>query len=251
MIPKTIHYCWYGQGEQNDTIKKCIASWYKFLPEYKIKKWDETNTPFELYPFLKLLLNQKKWSFITDFMRLYSIYTEGGIYLDTDIEVIRPFNSLLNEKVFLGFQTNLNDSKYPLNSAVIGSQPKQSFIYICMYETVKKQSLSFNAMGGPPIVTKVAFKYGLKEYMNQRLGENVLILTKEYFYPFSWLEEYSDECITSDTICIHWWQDSWKNKKTGFKYIFDSVKRKIERIPLMIKSFYIYKAQKEKFFIVK
>ena len=77
MIPKIIHFCWYGKGEYNETIKKCIASWEEKLPDYTIKRWDETNTPFDKLPFLRLLYKQKKWSFITDYVRLYSIYKEG------------------------------------------------------------------------------------------------------------------------------------------------------------------------------
>ena len=127
-IPKTIHFCWYGKGEYNDTIKKCIKSWEEKLPDYTIKKWDESNTPFKQFPFLKLILKQKKWSYITDFIRLYAIYTEGGIYLDTDIEIVKDFGPLLNEECFLGFEAEIEKQKYPINSAVIGSEKGAHFI---------------------------------------------------------------------------------------------------------------------------
>ena len=194
MIPKNIHFCWYGKGEYNETIKKCMASWKEKLPDYTIKKWDETNTPFDKLPFLKMLYNQKKWSFITDYVRLYALYKEGGIYLDTDIEVIKSFDNFLNEKAFVGFQTKLEESKYPLNSAVIGSEKGNKFILDCIKITEKKQRLSFNAMGGPPIVSKVLLGYGLKDYKKQYLN-NVLLLTTEYFFPFAWNEKFTDECI--------------------------------------------------------
>lgn len=247
MIPKTIHYCWYGKGEYNDTIKKCIASWEKELPEYTIKKWDESNTPFDRLPFLKLLYKQKKWSFITDYVRLYSIYTEGGIYLDTDIEMLKDFGSLLNENAFLGFQTELNASKSPLNSAVIGAEKHNPFVLDCIKETEKKQRLQFNAMGGPPIVSKVLKSYGLNTYDTQILN-GVKLLTTDYFYPFSWEETYTPECITENTVCIHWWEDSWKTKKKGFGYYIDSLKRKAEKLPILIPSKLKYTFNKKNFY---
>jgi len=251
MIPKLIHYCWYGKGKYNETISKCMASWEKNLPDYEIKKWDETNTPFDKFPLLKLLHKQKKWSFITDFIRLYAVYTEGGIYLDTDIEVLKPFNDLLKEQVFLGFQSDLESSKYPLNSAVLGGSAGHEFLYECLCETVKKQRLQFNAMGGPPIVTQVAFDNGLKEYKTQYINKGVLLLTTPYFYPFSWEESYTTDCIKSETICIHWWEDSWKNQKKGFNYYTDSVKRKLEKTPLILSSYASYYFNKKRFFLIK
>ncbi|MEX0997673.1 MAG: glycosyltransferase [Flavobacteriaceae bacterium] len=251
MIPKIIHFCWYGKGKYNETITKCIASWKKKLPEYEIKKWDETNTPFDKLPFLNLLYKQKKWSFITDFIRLYAVYTEGGIYLDTDIEILKPFNELLEEQVFLGFQSDLESSKYPLNSAVLGGIKGHEFLYQCLCETEKKQRLKFNAMGGPPIVTQVAFANGLKTYKKQYINKGVLLLPTSYFYPFSWEESYTLECIKPETICIHWWEDSWKNKKKKFNYYTDSLERKFEKIPLLVSSWFVYLFNKKNFFSIK
>lgn len=234
MIPKKIHFCWYGNGEYNDVIKKCIHSWTEKLPDYEIKKWDESNTPFGEFPFLKLLYKQKKWSFISDYMRLYSIYTEGGIYLDTDIEILKPFGELHNEKAFIGFQEKL-EAKYPLNSAVIGAEEKNQFVLDCIKATEIKQRLNFNAMGGPPIVSSVLKKYGLNTYKKQHL-KNILLLPTDYFYPFSWSEKFTPDCITENTICIHWWEDSWVNKKKNLSYYTNSFKRKLEKIPLIIYS---------------
>lgn len=249
MIPKKIHFCWYGNGEYNDTIKKCIASWKEHLPDYEVKKWDETNTPFNKFPFLKLLHKQKKWSFITDYIRLYSIYTEGGIYLDTDIEMIKDFGNLINENAFVGFQANLEDSKQPLNSAVIGAIKNNLFILDCIKETEKKQRLQFNAMGGPPIVSKVLKNYGLSTYETQHLN-GVKLLTTDYFYPFSWEETYTPECITENTVCIHWWEDSWTTKKKGFAYYINSVKRKLEKAPLISKNNLSYIFNKKNFYLI-
>ncbi|WBX74796.1 glycosyltransferase [Tenacibaculum pacificus] len=214
-----------------------------------MKKWDETNTPFDKLPFLKMLYKQKKWSFITDYIRLYAIYKDGGIYVDTDIEMVKSFDSLLKEKSFVGFQSNLTDSKYPLNSAVIGSEKGNNFILDCIKETERKQRLYFNAMGGPPIVSKVLLNYGLKEYKKQHI-KNVLLLPIAYFYPFPRGGKYTDSCIKEETLCIHWWEDSWGNKQKGFKYLLDSLKRKIIKLPLLTKNKMIYFFNKNNFYLI-
>ncbi|RED44937.1 glycosyltransferase family 32 protein [Seonamhaeicola aphaedonensis] len=250
MIPKKIHFCWYGKGSYNSTIEKCIASWKEQLPDYEIKKWDETNTPFNELPFLKLLYKQKKWSFITDYIRLYSIYLEGGIYLDTDIEIIKPFGSLHEESAFIGFQTKSIQGKYPLNSAVIGSSKQNPFVLDCIKATEIKQRLNFNAMGGPPIVSSILRGYGLTNTNKQHLN-NILLLPYDYFYPFSWEETYSPECITENTICIHWWEDSWKNKHKGIKYYLESTKRKLQKLPLVVANRFQYAVNKNNFYLIE
>lgn len=246
MIPKKIHFCWYGRGEYNDAMKKCIDTWRNILPDYEIKKWDESNTPFEKLPFLRLLYRQKKWSFISDYMRLYSIYTEGGIYLDTDIEMLQNFDALLTEESFLGFQTTL-DNKYPLNSAVLGAVKNSSFILDCLKATERKQRLFFNAMGGPSVVTTVLYDYGLNSYKKQYL-KSVLLLPTEYFYPFPWFKNFTPDCITENTICIHWWEDSWKNKKKGTSYFIENIKQKMQRVPLIFISRLRLALNEEKFY---
>ncbi len=247
MIPKIIHFCWYGKGEYNETIKKCMASWEEKLPDYIIKKWDETNTPFDKLPFLKLLYKQKKWAFIADYMRLYALYKEGGVYLDTDIEILKRFDDLHYEETFTGFQTNMEDSPFPIAVGVIGAKKENTFILDCIKETERKQRLKFNGMAGPRIMTKVLLNYGLTEYKTQTI-RNVLVLDKKYFYPFYVTEKFTKDCIKPETICIHWWEDSWGNKQKGFSYLLDSLKRKVIKLPLLIKNRLKYLTNKEKFY---
>ena len=250
MIPKKIHYCWYGHGTYNAVLKKCLTSWTELLPDYEIKKWDESNTPFDRLPFLKLLYKQKKWSFISDFMRLYAVYTEGGIYLDTDIEVIKKFDDLLKNKAFIGFQTDLSDLKTPVNAAVLGATKENTFVLDCIKETEKKQRLQFNAMGGPPIVSKVLLSYGLNMYKVQEIN-GVKVFPTEYFYPLPWKTSFNEapKYITENSYCIHWWQESWTSKKHDLKYYADSIKRKAEKLPIIVKSRIKYFFNKESFYL--
>ena len=99
MIPKIIHYCWFGGKELPNLAEKCIASWKKQLPDYKIICWSEENFDIDnSVPYLKEAYSKKKFAFVSDYVRLYALYNYGGIYLDTDVEVIRDFSPLLNDK---------------------------------------------------------------------------------------------------------------------------------------------------------
>ena len=112
-------------------VKKCIASWKRVLPDYEIICWDESNTPFKQIPILKVMYKRKKWAFIADYMRFYSLYFKGGIYLDTDIEMIKPFGDLMKLSSFTGFQTAFGQSRHPLYS-VLGGIPKHPFFKDCL-----------------------------------------------------------------------------------------------------------------------
>jgi len=125
LIPKKIHYCWYGPNKKSQRIQDCIKSWEKILKGYEIICWDEGNTPFKEIPVLRRLYNQEKWSFLSDYMRLYVLYHFGGIYFDTDIEVIKNFDTLLDSKGFIGFQLDPKISKTFIGAGVIGAEKKK------------------------------------------------------------------------------------------------------------------------------
>eukprot|EP01090_Pellita_catalonica_P000959 TRINITY_DN10690_c0_g1_i1.p1 TRINITY_DN10690_c0_g1~~TRINITY_DN10690_c0_g1_i1.p1 ORF type:complete len:167 (-),score=27.79 TRINITY_DN10690_c0_g1_i1:777-1277(-) len=161
--------------------------------------------------------------------------------------MVTTFDHLLNEKAFVGFQGTLESEKYPLNSAVIGGEKGNGFILDCIKATEEKQRLYFNAMGGPPIVSKVLVSYGLKEYKKQHLND-VLLLPTEYFFPFAWNEKFTQECIKPETVCIHWWEDSWGNKQKGFSYVVDSLQRKAVKLPLLIKNRIKFLTNKNNFY---
>lgn len=245
MIPKLIHFCWYGGGKYNEVIEKCMASWKNKLPDYEIMRWDESNTPFQNMPFLKILYKQKRWAFISDYIRLYALYKYGGIYFDTDIEVIKPFDDLLNEKAFIGFQVDHDSAKYPFNTAVIGCVKGNKFIEYCLQETEKLQRMHYHAMAAPSISSKILTKrFGVKEHKIYHL-ESVTVYTKDYFYPFSWLEKFSPSCLTNNTRTIHWWEDSWGKRKKNLSYYWTSLTRKIERTPNIFLSRIQYVFQKK------
>lgn len=117
MIPKKIHYVWFGKGEKNERVKHCIESWKKYLPDYEIIEWNEDNFDINYNDFTKKAYENKKWAYVSDVARLYILYNEGGIYMDTDVEVYKSLDEFLNQEGFIGFE----DIHY-LSTATIGCE---------------------------------------------------------------------------------------------------------------------------------
>lgn len=114
MIPKKIHYIWFGKGEKNERVKTCIESWKKYMPDYEIIEWNEDNFDINYNDFTKNAYANKKWAFVSDVARLWVLYNEGGIYMDTDVEVYKPLDQFLNEEGFTGFE----DVHYPVTATL-------------------------------------------------------------------------------------------------------------------------------------
>lgn len=104
MIPKIIHYCWFGHGKMPDLALKCIASWKKYLPEYELRLWNEDSFDIHSVPYVNEAYAAKRYAFVTDYVRLYALYTEGGVYMDTDVEVLKSLDCFLDEPAFSGFE---------------------------------------------------------------------------------------------------------------------------------------------------
>jgi len=105
MIPKIIHYCWFGGKPLTPLAKKCIESWRKYCPDYKIVEWNEKNFDLSYCTYVKEAYKAKKWAFVTDVVRLYALVNFGGVYMDTDVEVVKPIDNILSYKAVSGFQT--------------------------------------------------------------------------------------------------------------------------------------------------
>ena len=104
MIPKKIHYCWFGRGEKNEKAKKCIASWHRFCPDYEIIEWNEDNFDVNMNGYTEMCIREKKYAFLSDYARLLILEREGGLYFDLDVEIVRSMDTLLDNKAFFGFE---------------------------------------------------------------------------------------------------------------------------------------------------
>lgn len=150
MIPKKIHYCWFGRGEKSKKIKKCIESWRKYCPDYEIVEWNEDN--FDVYQnaYTKYCYDNKKYAFLSDYARLLIVYYEGGIYYDTDVEVIKPINDLLKNKAFVGFEVN----EYINTGIGFGAEKDSSAIKLMINEYDKLLDGKSGTVGCPILNTE-------------------------------------------------------------------------------------------------
>lgn len=216
MIPKIIHYVWLGGKALPPLEKKCITSWIKHNPDFKIQRWDENNLSIDDPVYLKAY-QKKQWAYCSDYARLKVLHAHGGIYLDTDIEIIKSLDDLLTSKCFLG-RENPND----LNGAVIGAIKGHPFIFDVFKAT--KESLKSDFVPIPRILN---FVYNYEKY------PDVMIYPEKYFYPYN--PFYKDIklllfCdIEDDTYAIHHWNYSWKPTLT--KRVVRIIKRIITKSP--------------------
>lgn len=129
MIPKIIHYCWLSNDKKPESIKRCIDSWQRILPEYELRLWDIDSFNFQSIPFTREALAVKKWAFVSDFIRLYSLYHHGGIYLDSDVQAFGPIDNLLENRFFTGLEMrNKEHTDIYIEGAIIGAEKGHPFI---------------------------------------------------------------------------------------------------------------------------
>lgn len=208
MLPKTIHFCWFGKSPYPPIVKNCISSWEKHLPDYEIKRWDEKNSPID-HPVIKEALSQKKWAFAADYTRLHALYNFGGIYLDTDMEVIRSLTPLLDGLGFFGFES----SKH-VAVGVIGAESGSELLKNVMLEMEQSLKIKKNFTPLPIILTEILTKNGPISFNEEQLGFK--LYSPEYFYPYNPFDlerkikqlMYTD--IKDSTYAIHHWDHSWK-----------------------------------------
>lgn len=217
MIPKIIHYCWFGGNPKTAKMEKCIASWKKFCPDFQIIEWNEKNFIIdEQCQFVREAYENKKFAFVSDVARLKIIFENGGVYLDTDVELLKPIDELLQCKAFFGWQ----DDKYVANGLGFGAEKGNSIVgenLSCyLHTSFINSDGSFNMKACPVYTTKILQQYGLELQNNsiQRLAEAV-IYPVEYFNP---LDDATNRLnITEKTYSIHWYAKTWVSKRNRIR----------------------------------
>ncbi|WP_140445390.1 MULTISPECIES: glycosyltransferase family 32 protein [unclassified Bifidobacterium] len=213
MIPRKIHYIWLGGKDKPSLTKLCINTWKRVLPDYEIIEWNEDNLDLNYLKknnkFLSKCLDLKLWSFASDYLRLYVLYKEGGVYLDTDIEVIKKYDSLLNESMFIG----LEDKGF-IGTGVIGSE-KNNPIVKRILDFYNVDIWNVDIINNPMI-----FKYLYESEPDLFVHCN--ILPRDVFAPYA-PGQLSDGVVESDrTISIHWYSLNWNLSLRG--YVFATTK---------------------------
>lgn len=230
MIPKIIHYCWFGRKEKTKLEKKCIRSWKKYCPDYKIIEWNEDNYDIASAPlFVRQAYDKRKWAFVSDYVRYYAVYENGGIYLDTDVQIIKSIDFLLADTAFFGIQ---HLDLHPASGLGFGAVKGHGFIKELMdaYQEVSfiLSEGIYNVIPCPDRDYASFCKYGFKLIdEKQILSNGVHIYPTEFFCPWIIGSPYLKK--TKNTVTIHWFAASWlsdeqkknrheKHKKQYFDY---------------------------------
>ena len=216
MIPKIIHYCWFGNKDIPKKDKKNIEGWKKLNPDFKIMFWNETNYDINTCDnlYTKQAYKCKKLGFVPDFIRTEIIYNYGGFYFDTDVELLKPLHSLLNEECIMGFQ----DKKFVNHGQGFAAEPKNPIIkeILDIYSELKfiKEDGSYNLVPSPVYLTDYLVSKGLELNDKTQFINGVTIYSSEYFCPIDYVSKTIN--VTSNTISIHHYAESWLSPTEKF-----------------------------------
>lgn len=209
MIPKIIHYCWFGYSEKPIEVIRYIQEWKELNPDFTIKEWNEENFDINMMPFIKQAYSKRKYAFVSDVARLYALISEGGIYLDTDVILLKPFgDELLCNASFCGFE---HSQKYKVGTAVIGTIPDFP-LWKELFEMYK--GMDFIKNGKMQITPNVEYltnrllSQGLCQDNKQQTVDGVTVYPCEYFSPKSYVSKRIHK--TDKTIAIHNFSATWK-----------------------------------------
>jgi mannosyltransferase OCH1-like enzyme len=235
MIPKKIHYCWFGGGLLPEDLQRYIKTWQEIMPDYQIKVWDESQFDCNSIAFVKEAYSIKKWAFVADYVRLFALYSEGGIYLDTDVMVKKRFDDLLNNRFISSIECHKdtmieqNASQYltpdgtskksftpipgiGIQSAFIGSIPQHPLLKECMdyYKDrhfILENGSFFNKIIAPTILSMNAEKYGFKYIdKDQDLSEGIHVYKSDFFAS-------KPSAESNESYAVHFCVGSWKEKE--------------------------------------
>jgi hypothetical protein len=183
-----------------------MESWRRVMPDYEIMEWNESNSPMGS-AYVRTARENRLWTKISNFVRLYAVYKEGGIYLDVDVEVVKRFDDLLENGCFFGFQQPEEHEDW-VNNAVFGAVAGHPFLRRCMNETFARFLTSGTYYRSPQVTTLLLRQSGLAEHGLVRI-DDIQLYPSEYFYPYPWWEKFDARRITDNTRCIHHWELSW------------------------------------------
>lgn len=214
MIPKIIHYCWFGRGQKPELALRCIESWKKYCPDYEIKEWNEDNFNLDMYPYAREAYDNRKFAFVTDIVRLYALLKEGGIYMDTDVEVLKPLDSLLQYEAVSGFeaeariQTGLMAclDSHPLFQELLDDYNGLHF---------KREDGLLDLTTNVTRITNVCLRHGFVPNGKLQTVGGFTLLPKDYLCPKDSLTK--EVHLTENTLCIHHFDGSWVSKGDKFK----------------------------------
>lgn len=223
-IPRIIHYCWFGGKPLPELAVKCINSWKTCCPDYEIIRWDESNFDIEKYPYAKEAFEAKKWAFVTDIVRLHALVSYGGIYMDTDVEVIKSLDNLLNYRAFSGFESDSNiptgtmgaEKGHPLFIEFLNDYENSHFL---------RPDGTYDLTTNVTRITKICLTYGLIQNNTLQTVGDFTLLPKDYLCAKD--PGTKELTVTDNTYTIHHFDGSWHTPKEKYVFHRTSIYRKL------------------------
>ena len=209
MIPKKIHYFWFGGNEKPAKAKKCIESWKKFCPEYELVEWNETNFDVHCMPYVEQAYESKKYAFVSDVARLIVVYEQGGIYMDTDVELIKPLDDLLENKAYMSFENNENVNTGQGFGAEAGFPLLKDHIEVYKTAQFVQEDGTYDQTPCTKYTTNLLVTKGLVTDGTKQIVEDLVLYPEEYFNPLDSLTGKLKK--TKNTYSIHWYAASWED----------------------------------------
>ena len=210
MIPKIIHYCWFGGTPLPKDAKKCIKSWKKHCPDYQIIRWDESNFDISACPlYVRQAYEAKKWAFVSDYVRLKLVHDHGGIYVDTDVEFLKSPDALLSHNAYFGFEDNGIHIATGLGFGAEKGAPilARMMADYCDVSFINADG-TYDQTTCPQRNTTAFLELGLaQDDTLQTLSGDILILPREYLCPVGFW--HHTDCITENSISVHWYTATW------------------------------------------
>ncbi len=215
MIPKIIHYCWFGRAEMPELAQQCIASWHQHMPDWEYRLWNEDNFDVNSTVYTKEAYMANKYAFVSDYVRLWALYHEGGIYMDVDFMVYKPFDDLLRWDAFAGFEGSKHS---PLMMGVIASVPDGKWIKEQLEAYQDRHFIrldgTFDLTTNVCYVSSIMRKHGFVQNCKEQDYKDLHIFPVDFFCPKQTTGEY---IRTSNTYCESFGLGSWVEKKNGWK----------------------------------
>lgn len=214
MIPKKIHYCWFGGKKLPVDVKKSIESWKKYCPDYEIIEWNESNFDIDCHPFVRSAYDAKAWAFVSDYARLKVIYDNGGIYFDTDVELLKNIDFLLENDFYIGVQQS---GLFCTTGLGYGAEIHNSIVkqMLLKYDGLVFEKNSAKEIACPYLNSKVMEEFGYR-YTEEVINiDGALILPPRFFDPIA-PGNYKN-LLCEDTISIHHYSASWTSASNRMK----------------------------------
>lgn len=221
MIPKIIHYCWFGRGEMPELAQRCITSWHKYMPDWEYKLWNEDSFDVNLVHYTEEAYEAKKYAFVSDYVRLWALNNEGGLYMDVDFEVYKPFDDLMHQKAFAGFE---GSKHLPVMMGVVAS--RAGGIWVKEMLDAYQNRHFIRPDGSLDMTTNVQFittkmrEQGFVQNGEEQNYKDLHVFPVDFFCPRQTTGEY---IRTDNTYCEHLGLGSWAETGGGWKTVVGGI----------------------------